>query len=162
MDSSLPNPYAAPVAPAASPLPLDRVGIRFGLVFCLPLYVLLAVTASELLTRGNFRDLPAIAALVVLCVAVCGCGWWWAVKARGGFGWFLVTGAVQGVALTVLALMCLLGFLSVGGGFNFSYLSGIWDFFFITPFLTAWLMVRGALVRWRVRVLQRRRARAAG
>lgn len=156
---ALSNPYSPPVTSLPPDPHVARAGIRFGLVFASPFVLLAGIALTAVLgQRFHPTNLLGPGALLALAGVNCLCGWWWAVKARRGLGWFLVSGAGMGMGVTaVLMAVATVGF-SIARGY-LSWLSpgeALEAFSTITPFVTAWLVLMGAMVRWRVRVLERR------
>lgn len=162
MDVTTANPYASSAAPVPVVANFARVGIRFGLLFGMP-FVLIAVlglVASVLAeTRFPFESLPVLAFFLALGYAHCVCGWWWAMKTRRGVAWFLLTGVVMGTVLTLAVFGLIFMLITASSGFHPPSFSGAGSALAIViPVVIAWLTLMGALVRWRIRVLERRAA----
>lgn len=165
MDTTAANPYASSVAPVPVMLNLGRVGVRFGLLFGMPFLLIAAVGLGSALlaeTRFPFESLPILAFFLALGYAHCVCGWWWAVKTHRGLRWFLATGMVMGTLLTLAVFGLIFMLIAASNGFRPQSFTGIGSVLaVVVPVVIAWLSLMGALVRWRIRVLERRLAASA-
>ena len=162
--STASDPYAVPATtPLSSGPHLERMGIRFGLVFSLPLWLLLAALLREALNGerlGLLVSLGAVSGAAIL--GLCVCGWWWAVRVRdANLPKFLLVGAVQGVLLTVMMISSATLLAVLTGNTRTVSPSAVEGISVIAPFVALWVTLMGALVRWRARVLVRRFARQA-
>jgi hypothetical protein len=160
MKSPVVDPYAPPATPVPERLNLQRVGIRFGLLFGSPFLVLSGLGTIGLL-RGDIRvqHLLDLGLWLAIGIAQCVCGWWWAHHVHRRLGRFLLVGIATGLAMALLVSGLFYGYLAAEQDFQPANMDGALPLFVVMAFLiTLWVTLMGLLVRWRVHVLVQRAA----
>jgi Tfp pilus assembly protein PilN len=142
------------------PINSARIGLRWGIVFWIPI-LLLALLATVLLYRGNPPDpnsilLVFLAILAESVLILIGAGRWWGTRGLSVGDWgFLLAGMVQGLALFVsaMATVAIVMWLDGENFFEPSALreSDVEAFGACWGTCSVWTLALGAVILWRVR-----------
>jgi Tfp pilus assembly protein PilN len=152
------QPPRAPIVDGSGQVDRAQIGRRWGVLFWLPIVLLVLVPAAINLSVYNSRGIPYfIGALVVLStplLVLVFAGCWWATRGQGVGEWtFLLAALAQGLALFV-SLIAAIAIAAWGEG-SLSSLgwarADLRDALIGSGICSLWTLALGAVIMWRVR-----------